>query len=71
VHNLFSPLSTFTSHFHSPCPSSSLALYVHPFIPLSHLPYSQRLARATFFLVRNRNSATRRKRFRNRNSATF
>jgi hypothetical protein len=31
----------------------------------------QRWARATFFWVRNRNSATWRKPFRNRNSATF
>jgi hypothetical protein len=31
----------------------------------------QRWARATFFRVRNRNSATRRKHFSNRNSATF
>ncbi len=31
----------------------------------------QRWARATFFWVRNRNSATWRKHFRNRNSATF
>ncbi len=31
----------------------------------------QRWARATFFLVRNRNSATESKHFRNRNSATF
>jgi hypothetical protein len=31
----------------------------------------QRWARATFFWDRNRNSATRRKHFRNRNSATF
>ncbi len=36
VHNLFSPLSTLTSHFHSPCPSSSLALYIPLFPSLTY-----------------------------------